>query len=145
MNSPSGLVAMGGALYGAGGGGESDAGCVYAITAGGDIQIVHSFHEKNQRNGAGPSGRLIAVNGLLYGTTAGGGLTHGGYGLIYSVSPSDTFNVLYRFKGPPDGSTPTAGISDAKGTFYGTTAAGGTTCYRYKCQREYGTVFRLER
>ena len=36
-------------------------------------------------------------------------------------------------------------ISDAKGTFYGTTIGGGTGCYHYGCQGGYGTVFRLTR
>ena len=43
------------------------------------------------------------------------------------------------------GAQPLIVISDAKGTFYGTTIGGGTGCYHYGCQGGYGTVFRLTR
>ena len=42
--------------------------------------------------------------------------------------------ILYSFAGPPDGAFPYAGLIDVKGTLYGTTEEGGTSC----C---YGTVF----
>jgi hypothetical protein len=40
--------------------------------------------------------------------------------------------VLYRFESGSDGAYPAAGLSDVKGTLYGTTAQGGN-----------GTVFAL--
>jgi uncharacterized repeat protein (TIGR03803 family) len=143
---PSGLVAMGGVLYGSSvEGGTHAGGTVYAVTTSGDEHIVHSFSQDRMRDGNRPSGRLIGVNGLLYGTTWAGGQERGGYGLVYSLSPSGVLRVLYRFKGPPDGDTPYVGVSDAKGTLYGTTYYGGTGCYHYGCQGGYGTVFRLSR
>jgi uncharacterized repeat protein (TIGR03803 family) len=146
MVRPSGLVVMGGAIYGSSPfGGKLSGGTVYEITTGGDEHIVHGFNPNNEFNGSRPSGRLIAVNGLLYGTTEYGGRTHGGYGLVYSLSSSGDLRVLHRFdEGSPDGAYPLAGVSDAKGTLYGTTAFGGAGCH-YSCQSGYGTVFRLVR
>ncbi|HEY2554288.1 MAG TPA: hypothetical protein VGI15_03480, partial [Candidatus Cybelea sp.] len=74
-----------------------------------------------------------------------GGDKHSGYGVVYSLTTFGTLRVLYRFKGVPDGDYPTAGVSDAGPTLYGTTFQGGTGCYHYGCQGGYGTVFRLAR
>ncbi|HTA54216.1 MAG TPA: choice-of-anchor tandem repeat GloVer-containing protein [Candidatus Acidoferrales bacterium] len=139
-------MAMGGALHGSSvEGGAHSGGTVYSVTTNGDEHIVHSFSQDKQRDGNRPSGRLIVVNGLLYGTTWAGGNEHSRYGLVYSLSSSGDLTVLYRFKGPPDGSAPYVGVSGAKGTLYGTTSFGGTGCYDYGCQGGYGTVFRLSR
>ncbi len=142
---PSGLVAMDGVLYGMTTyGGEHDGGAVYAVTTSGSERVIHSFSDNDEFKGDRPNGRLIAVNGALYGTTLDGGQQYGGDGLVYSIQPSgDDFRVIYRFKGPPDGSTPYAGITNTKTAFYGTTAYGGTGCYHYGCQGGYGTVFRI--
>jgi len=62
-----------------------------------------------------------------------------GLGLIASQSAqAQTFKVLYKFKGGPDGANPNGGlIQDQQGNLYGTTQGGGV----YKS----GTVFKLNR
>jgi uncharacterized repeat protein (TIGR03803 family) len=146
MERPSGLVEMGGALFGSSQfGGKQGGGTVYEVTTGGAEHIVHGFNQGKEFLGYWPFGRLIGVNGLLYGTTISGGRTNGGDGLVYSLSPSGDLRVLHRFEGSPDGAYPYAGVSDAKGTLYGTTLSGGTGCH-YNCQDGgYGTLFRLTR
>ena len=53
---------------------------------------------------------------------------------------AQTFTVLHKFKGPPDGGFPNGGvIVDSKGNLYGTTSEGGTG----SCDGGCGTVFRL--
>ena len=144
LASPSGLVAMDGVLYGSAiAGGQQSGGVVYAVTTSGSEHIVHGFSQNKERNGNRPLGRLIVVGGVLYGTTRDGGQEHSGYGTVFSLTASGQLRILYWFKGPPDGAGPYSGISDAKGTFYGTTVGGGTGCYHYGCQGGYGTVFRL--
>lgn len=53
---------------------------------------------------------------------------------------AQTFTVLHKFAGPPDGGFPNGGvILDSKGNIYGTTSEGGTG----SCDGGCGTVFKL--
>jgi uncharacterized repeat protein (TIGR03803 family) len=134
---PSGLVTLHGVLYGTSPeGGARRHGALYAITTSGEEHIIQSF---NGQNGSDPGGSLIAVNGVLYGATAGGGY---GFGNIYALS-SGALRVLYRFKGTRDGAVPLAGLAYLRGTLYGTTELGGSWCRYQYCQDGFGTVFRL--
>lgn len=125
-----GLTPLGGELYGVaslGGTGQHQCGIVFAVTPAGAERVVHSF--SNDVDGCNPSGGLIAVNGVLYGTTPAGGST--GLGTIFSLTPTGTFRVLYTFKvanpyasfTDPGSSAP---LTYANGAFYGTTYAEGT-------------------
>jgi uncharacterized repeat protein (TIGR03803 family) len=52
------------------------------------------------------------------------------------IAQGQTFTVLHTFTGPPDGAYPVSGlVRDETGSFYGTTAGGGTS--------NAGTVFQL--
>lgn len=139
---PSGLVAMHGALFGTSGeGGTRDHGTLYSVTTRGEEHVLQDF---DGRNGSSPLGSLVVVNGALYGTTTSGGFGYGvGYGIVYGLSTSGRLQVLYRFKGVPDGSTPLAGLTYLKAALYGTTYAGGSGCHYQYCQNGFGTVFRL--
>src|SRR5579862_8114661 len=75
------------------------------------------------QDGQGPLAGLVAVNGVLYGTTSAGGL---GHGTVFSITTDGSENVLYRFKGGSDGANPEAGLLAINGVLYGTTAAGGS-------------------
>jgi uncharacterized repeat protein (TIGR03803 family) len=142
MFGPSGLVAMAGILYGASYGGDKhNGGTVYAVTTSGKERLLHDFGGTIQ-NGQSPVGSLIVDKDLLYGTTSYGGL-YLESGVIYAVSSSRGFHVVYRFKAPPDGTHPEAGLTEAGGALYGTTYSGGRGCYHYGCEGGYGTVFRL--
>jgi uncharacterized repeat protein (TIGR03803 family) len=74
--------------------------------------------------------------GILLTTAA---LTLGTF--VIPSSQAQTFSVLYRFKGSPDGAIPKAGlIRGPNGTLFGTTWGGGATnCDHYGC----GVAFKL--
>lgn len=82
--------------------------------------ILHTF-------GTGPKNSLvaglIAVNGTLYGTTAGGGTY--GYGTIFSITPAGKFTALYNFTGGADGANPESALTNVDGKLYRTASAGG--------------------
>jgi uncharacterized repeat protein (TIGR03803 family) len=91
------------------------------------------------RDGDGPGGGLLEVNGSLYGTTAAGG-GHpkcgygGGCGTVYSLTPTGKEKVLHGFAGGSDGWDPFAGLINVNGTLYGTTRYGGGS----GCVEEFG-------
>jgi uncharacterized repeat protein (TIGR03803 family) len=113
-------------------------GTVFSVTPSGTEKVLHSF-PGSYSDGADPRASLINVKGILYGTTAGGGLSSGGYcshdgcGTVFSITPSGMEKVLYGF-GETDGNSPVASLIDVKGTLYGTTS--GTYL-------DYGTVFSI--
>ncbi|MGC2649501.1 MAG: choice-of-anchor tandem repeat GloVer-containing protein [Candidatus Cybelea sp.] len=94
---------------------------------------LYSF--KGGKDGVGPLAGLTAVNGTLYGTTAGGG-GKSGDGTVFSITTSGAESVLYSFKGEPDGSYPRADLIALSGALYGTTVAGGES-------DQHGTVFKV--
>jgi uncharacterized repeat protein (TIGR03803 family) len=71
-------------------------------------------------DGSAPRTGLLYRNGLLYGTTAQGGLPGcggNGCGTLFSFDPTTGVKaILFNFTGGADGSTPLAGLI-AKGTF----------------------------
>jgi hypothetical protein len=125
--------------------------------AGGEgITTLYEF--KGGRDGARPSGTLVidskgvlGLPGAIYGTTEfGGGLCDGGQntcGTVFRLIPpsiaGNRWNeeVLYRFRGGPDGENPQAGLALFKGALYGTTAKGGVQS-NY-CLGSCGTIFRI--
>ncbi|MGB7047424.1 MAG: choice-of-anchor tandem repeat GloVer-containing protein [Candidatus Cybelea sp.] len=103
--------------------------------------VLYRFKGYSHRDGQDPEAGLTAVNGMLYGTTAGGGGAKcgrypGGCGTVYRISPSGGEHVLYRFKGAPDGMFPSANLLAMDGALYGTTAGGG--------ENNAGTVFAVD-
>jgi len=92
-------------------------------------------------HGAYPSPQLISdPTGNLYGTTSGGGAY--GYGTVFELKslPGNKWReqILYDFRGYPEGSGPEAGVTfGPEGDLYGTTYGGGAA--------NYGTVFHLTR
>jgi uncharacterized repeat protein (TIGR03803 family) len=88
--SPNGLIAVGGNLYGAtqSGGNEGECyfpgcGTVFELTPSGQETILYRF--KGGDDGAAPGSGLIDARRSLYGTTGAGG-SHGD-GTIFSVTP----------------------------------------------------------
>jgi uncharacterized repeat protein (TIGR03803 family) len=110
-------------------------------------EVLYSFHRRgfngNKNDGRHPTVGLIDVDGTFYGTTYYGG-TNGcrvfraqkpGCGSVFSITPSGTETVLYRFRGKQgDGAAPDAALINVDGTFYGTTHNGGSG---------FGTVFSM--
>lgn len=128
------LVNVNGLLYGTTySGGVNGGGTVFSIDPNsGDETVLYSFG--GGTDGVNPQSNLTYVNGLLYGTTLGGGTK--GHGTAFSVDPnSGSETVLHSFGGTPDGSVPSAGLTDVNGVLYGTTYLGGSG--------HSGTVFSL--
>jgi uncharacterized repeat protein (TIGR03803 family) len=119
-----------------------DCGTVFQLTPTSDgkwtYKILHRF--TGGKAGADPGANRLMFDGQgnLYGVLEGSAY---GYGLVYKLARSAggkgvTYQVLYRFKGLPDGDKPTGGmIFDAAGNLYGTTRAGGAY--------GYGLVYKL--
>jgi uncharacterized repeat protein (TIGR03803 family) len=164
----SGLVNIGGNLYGtAGWGGIQGSNCnittgygtgcgtVFELkqsTGGWSFQLLYSF--TGGSDGNAPFGTLAKDGrGNLYGTASWGGTQNSmcnynfGYGLgcgtVYKLTPSTTgwsFSVVYSFSGIPDGANPDfeSLAFDAQGNAYGTTEFGGNCC-----NAGTGTVFKI--
>jgi len=147
------VIGSGGVLYGTTTGGGTNTSCghsygcgtVYSLTPPTSSSgtwtetVLYSFAGGN--DGANPNGVVIGKNGVLYGTTGGGGTA--GLGTVFSLTPPAspgvpwTEAVLHSFTGS-DGANPTTGVAIGReGALYGTTSSGGTgVC---GC----GTVFEL--
>lgn len=140
------LINVKGTLYSStfagGGSGCYGAGCgtIFQITTSGTESVLYSF--AGGTDGVDPNGRLISVNGTLYGTTYEGGAS--GDGMVFSLSlPLQvTYTLLHSFpSGSGDGIQPIGGLVNVNGTLYGTTELGppGHGCYGIGC----GTVFSI--
>jgi uncharacterized repeat protein (TIGR03803 family) len=110
-------------------------------------KVLYSFCSQGScGDGYHPNGGLIDVNGVLYGTTYGGGLCNAlpGCGTVFSFDPAmGAEKVLYFFctqQNCADGQSPVARLIHVKGILYGTTYYGGGQACEYGC----GTVFSLD-
>lgn len=99
-------------------------------------------------DGQEPVGGLVRDSqGNLLGTTIRGGsyqncLGSGeACGVVFKLDPAGNETVLHNFSGGSDGAFPDAGLAtDTLGSLYGTTQAGGASCYgQYTC----GTIFKI--
>ena len=102
-----GLIDFKGTLYGTTYfGGGCDQGAVYSVTTAGAEKVLHAFCNGIE-DGSTPWAALVAVNGLLYGTTwlGGGHPIHCGHqsdhatgcGTVYSITTGGQLTLLYRF------------------------------------------------
>jgi uncharacterized repeat protein (TIGR03803 family) len=115
------------------GGGQSNAGVVYEISAGGVESVLHSFG-RNSADGSNPYSSLIKAKGAFYGTTLQGGSANGG--TIYKITAAGVETVVHQFAGGADGFNPYGALLLGKDkALYGTTQIGGTS--------HLGTVFKL--
>jgi uncharacterized repeat protein (TIGR03803 family) len=114
-------------------GGSNYYGTVFRMTTNGTLTTLVSF---NSTDGAYPYGTLVqGTDGNLYGTTSDGGTY--GYGTVFRMTTNGTLSNLVSFNYSVNGGYPQAGlVQGADGSFYGTTAYGGSNSY-------YGTVFRM--
>lgn len=153
-----GVIDLNGTLYGmagqGGGTGCGGRGCgsIFGLSTSGSFRTVYSF-QGPPSDGAGPFGNLTKVNGSLYGATEYGGAGTGspcpgvsgiaGCGVVFHVTTSGHENVLYSFKGSPDGAVGNTTLLYINGLFYGTTDNGGSVCEGsgVSC----GTVFSITR
>jgi uncharacterized repeat protein (TIGR03803 family) len=98
--------------------------------------VLYSFR-KSLTDGDSPQGGVISVNGMLYGTTMGGGEDVVGTVFQLALSHGEVWKEtgLYSFKGGSDGEAPVAGLLLHSGALYGTTTLGG--------EARGGTVFSI--
>jgi uncharacterized repeat protein (TIGR03803 family) len=132
--------------------GPSGCGTIFKVTSSGVLTTLHSF---DYTDGAYPQAALVlAIDGNFYGTTSRGGITTApqcntgngvqGCGTIFKITPGGALTTVHQFDGT-DGAGPSAAVTQAaSGSFYGTTANGGTsnncTIYAFPgC----GTVFKI--
>lgn len=142
------LVALNRTFFGTTLNGGLGKGTVFSVDANGSERMLYAFD--GDFDGAFPVAGLVAVGGWLYGTTMNGGLSGtnclsqpgsglGKCGTVFKVHPiSGQEEMLYQFRGYPDGANPEAGLTYAGGTLYGTTAWGGS-------RGNFGIVFRSAR
>lgn len=90
--------------------------------------VIHNF--AGGADGAVPYAGVIAVKGMLYGTTFDGGgigCPTSGCGTVFSLDPATGVEkVLHSFGAGGDGQHPFAGLAYVKGKLYGATSTGGT-------------------
>lgn len=107
-------------------------GTIFKISHSGSFKTLFNF---NGKNGSHPLGGLIeGSDGNFYGTAGNGGVggtelcfgqQYPGCGVVFKITPTGTFTVLYYFTGGSDGANPVAGLVQATdGNFYGTTFQG---------------------
>ena len=123
-NPFAGLLNVAGTFYGTTfGGGSAGGGTAFAVDpATGAETVIYSFAQ-GQTDGKDPVNSLIEVNGLLYGTTAYGGLN--GDGTIFSIHPRTGIEtVLASFKKHESGFYPRGALIDVGGKLYGTASGG---------------------
>ena len=94
-----------------------------AVPAAAQESVIYSF----PTDGTGdPVGRLLLVNGALYGATTGGS---GSLGTVFQLKKANggwKETTVHAFSGSADGAYPAGGlIADANGVLYGTTASSG--------------------
>ena len=122
------LQASDGHLYGATyRNGAYDQGILYRITLDGEFTILHAFNLAV--DGRYPTGSLVqGTDGLLYGTTTGGGCCSApiDQGMAFRSTLDGIVTVLHRFAGGMnDGWFPGPLIQAADGNLYGKTWMGG--------------------
>lgn len=118
-------------------GGANDAGTLFKMdTDGGGFTVLHDFLAAALDGGKPEAQLIVTIDGLVYGTTAGGGTDD--FGTIFKLdSNGGNYSILHHFAGGTnDGKYPESGLTtNGQGVFFGTTANGGAF--------GAGTVFRI--
>jgi uncharacterized repeat protein (TIGR03803 family) len=123
-----GLTLVGSEFYGVtrAGGKIAAGGCAFKINLFGQVKVLHSF-KVEPGDGYNPAGTLVAIDGILYGTTLHGGDIGQGYGTVFEMDTRGVEGVIHSFGGANDGAFPAAGLTSVQGNLYGTTTGGGTS------------------
>jgi uncharacterized repeat protein (TIGR03803 family) len=106
-------------------GGANGAGTIFKITPAGVETVLWSFTFSTTDGSYPYAGLTEGSDGNLYGVAGSGGAS--GSGVFYRITLSGTETVLWSFGTTPAAASPNSGLIQASdGTFYGTTAGGGT-------------------
>ena len=136
---PNGLIQSGISFYGTTTiGGSFGGGAVFSVNRKtGAETVLHSF-QGAYNDGDGPEAAPLDVNGMLYGTTSGGGSVDEGtvYSLDLTTGKDAILHSFCNQCGGDDGSDPHSVLINVNGFLYGTTELGGTV--------GDGTVFSLD-
>jgi uncharacterized repeat protein (TIGR03803 family) len=120
-------------------GGTRNAGTIFKLNRdGGGYVVLHSFPGSEADGDRPMAGLLVGSDGVLYGTTDGGGSGHSG--TVFKLNPDGSgYTLLHSFADKPsDGRFPRSSLVEGRdGTLYGTTQMGGTN--------EAGAVFKLKK
>jgi uncharacterized repeat protein (TIGR03803 family) len=131
----SALINVGGTLYGATDGDDlGTPGTIFSLDLATGVETALFGFPASGAEGKQARG-LVAVGGLIYGTTAAGGAA--GQGTVFVFRPSNRrFTTLYNFTGLADGGIPAGGLTEVAGRLYGITSQGGL--------QNAGTIFRVD-
>jgi uncharacterized repeat protein (TIGR03803 family) len=140
--APTGIIlGADGNFYGTtdGGGDASGSGTIFSISPTGEFKLLYTFCSLTPNCLDGTRAfypPILGSDGNLYGVTWGGGSLGGG--VLYELTPSGTYTVLYNFCGQELGCSgigaPYYVVRDTNGNFFGTT--------EYNAEgRGYGSVF----
>ena len=110
-------------------GGASNSGVLFRIEKNGSgFQVLHNFcSAPSCGDGGNPAAPLFqGTDGNLYGTTGAGGASAAG--VIFRISPSDSFTTLHNFNSSTEGTLPSGLIQATDGNFYGNVRRFGPLC-----------------
>jgi uncharacterized repeat protein (TIGR03803 family) len=141
----SSVIDVNGKLYGTtSAGGTYGFGTVFSFDLRKGTETILFNFGRVYQTGASPETGLVDVNGVLYGTTSGGG-NYGG-GTVYAIETTGgKETILHSFGNGVDGYEPLGGLLNVNGTFYGTTNIGGSS--NDICEYDLsscGTIFKLK-
>ncbi len=116
-------------------GGTNGNGTIFRINTNGTLAVLHSF--TNTPDGGAPEGRLVqGSDGNFYGTTLNGGKRDSGS--VFQITTDGILTILHSFTNTLGGYLPEGELTQGSdGSFYGTTAGGGTN------SNDKGTVFQF--
>jgi len=149
--TPYGLIlGLDGNFYGVTrGGGAHSVGVVFKMTRAGKVTVLHSFAGTAGNDGGIPIGGLVQANdGVIYGTTYGGGTKN--WGTVFKISPTGSgYLVLHNFDRTADindGIQPLGNLAlGTDGNVYGTTGGGGHqnagALFRVTPSGQYSTLY----
>jgi uncharacterized repeat protein (TIGR03803 family) len=134
-------------IYGGNGGCFEGCGTIFELSASGKKRTVHEF-------AGGPEGAYaksplyVDGSGNFYGTTQNGGdgscrivnADAHGCGTIFKVSAGGAATVLHAFAGGNDGAQPYIGLTEFKGSLYGTTIYGNGVAFKIRPSGRFSTI-----